>query len=46
VVNLILYLFYEDYIQAEATSSSPIDKYNNILNNTKEYKLMREKTRQ
>ena len=58
--NLILYLFHENYIQPEATSSSPqqiiynqrllvallnIDKYNNIVNNTKEYKLIKRKNK-
>jgi hypothetical protein len=50
--------WHDDYIQPEATSSSPqqitysqrllvallnIDKYNNIMNNTKEYKLIMRK---
>ena len=40
-LNLILYLFHENYIQPATTSSSPnIDKYNDNVNNTKEYKYM------
>ena len=60
LINLILYLYHDDYIQPEATSSSPqqitysqrllvallnIDKYNNIMNNTKEYQLIKRKNK-
>ena len=33
-----MYLFYEDYIHYKT-----IDTYNNIMNNTKEYKLIERK---
>jgi hypothetical protein len=42
-INLILYLFYEDYIQPEATIIAllNIDTDNKIMNNTKEYKSLK-----
>jgi hypothetical protein len=45
IFNLILFLYHEDYIQTEATIVAllNIDKYNNIMHNTKEYKLIKRK---